>query len=384
MVSAIGNLNGSVNRLLRNRNGSNAGQFGTLSSALGINGFLSVLGQSTFGPRNSGRRKALSGFKNLVGGRFKRGIARLRSGGRQIGKKLGGRIGKAFGGPKGAAMGADIGEALGGRAAIAGGVVAAGAAFTYALIEAGKALRGWTNTVVDENFKFAANSPSMSIVMAQTNIREMFRERRKGEALAGSASQTANAQQNMEDSLEKFDVEWQQFKNWGARQIAGGIETIAGGKDNENETGGQIGGIIGAIGGSVLGLGGMVGGGLGGAWLGSKAEEGGRQATDWLGKQTKGTDSDYYKRQSNSAEIQEELKQAIADGNKEAEKKLTDILTELKKANESNDYDLSGWIMQAAKVGNAFKKGSDIRLDRMRQGFGNRMKPAQSEDDGDF
>jgi hypothetical protein len=148
-------------------------------------------------------------------------------------------LGKLFGRGGGEAGAGEGGEAAGGAAEGASGAAggAAGAAGIVvaafvAVYEYGKALikfRNWvdktTDALVAFNREFAEASPSMAAVMARRDVQELFRDRRKGEALAESAEYLTGAEQRRKDSEAPLVV---LFTDWKNRALGIGNDVVAG------------------------------------------------------------------------------------------------------------------------------------------------------------
>jgi hypothetical protein len=118
----------------------------------------------------------------------------------------------------GAAEGATVagGGALAGAGAIAGPIAAAVAA-TVALVIAFKKFRdhvaGATDELLHTQEQLAETSGSMASVFAERELREMQRDRYKGDSLAGSARYLSRAEQDRKDTEKEFDIFWTRIQN---------------------------------------------------------------------------------------------------------------------------------------------------------------------------
>lgn len=109
---------------------------------------------------------------------------------------------------KGAAMGG-INSALGGAVPILGPMIAIG----KELAHLPERIRKFADGLHQANRAFASVSPSMSLVMMQSDFQEMMRNMRKGEAIAGSAGALAEARNKLENQLAPVDVGKQNLMN---------------------------------------------------------------------------------------------------------------------------------------------------------------------------
>jgi hypothetical protein len=98
---------------------------------------------------------------------------------------------------------------LGSAAGLAGAV----AALPGAAVMFGKAVHGMTEEAVRAQARLAEVSGSMAAVMAERHAREVFRDIRQGEKVAGTARQLVNAEQNLKDSTEPIESLITNIKN---------------------------------------------------------------------------------------------------------------------------------------------------------------------------
>jgi hypothetical protein len=82
-----------------------------------------------------------------------------------------------------------------------------------AVIDLPNTFRRLARELLIVNFQLAEFSGAMAEVKAESDIREIERKQRMGEALAPSAQKLAEAQQNLEDALEPITTAFQQKQN---------------------------------------------------------------------------------------------------------------------------------------------------------------------------
>jgi hypothetical protein len=116
--------------------------------------------------------------------------------------------------------GAKVATKLGAVAGLAGtvaGVAAAGLLF-------GKAVHGMTEEAVRAQARLAEVSGAMAAVMAERHAREVFRDVRQGERIAGTARGLVSAEQNLKDATEPIESLITNIKN---TVLAGIEQTLA-------------------------------------------------------------------------------------------------------------------------------------------------------------
>jgi hypothetical protein len=115
----------------------------------------------------------------------------------------------------GAASLAGVGEAGGSALAAIGpaglavaGVVAAG----YACWKFKEAMDESTRSTIANYKELSKNSGAMAQVMANRDVRELLREREKGDRLAGVAGALTDAEQHRADASKELEIAWEEFK----------------------------------------------------------------------------------------------------------------------------------------------------------------------------
>lgn len=100
-------------------------------------------------------------------------------------------------------------KALGGATKVAGvlGGIAAGA------LEFGKAVKGMTDESIRFGEKLSQVSASMAGVMAERQMREIFRDQRQAENVVGTTRELANSEQNFKDTMEPIESAIVNIKN---------------------------------------------------------------------------------------------------------------------------------------------------------------------------
>lgn len=132
----------------------------------------------------SPRRQAMSGIRDIMSGRFRRG-----------GRKLG----KAWKGFRSTSM---MGRAAGPMLVVS------------ALMAMRSAITRTTDSLIAMNRQYEHASASMSVAMAQRDFKEFQRDLRKGEKIAGSANTLANAEQYRKNQHEQIDVLGARLQNY--------------------------------------------------------------------------------------------------------------------------------------------------------------------------
>lgn len=111
----------------------------------------------------------------------------------------------------GAVAGEGAAGALGAAAAPVAIIIAAAVAlkeFHDAVVKAAKAQQA-------HNFQYANSSAAMAAVQVQTEIADAFRDRKVGDATAGTASVLADANTRYDDTAAQFEILWSNVKNLG-------------------------------------------------------------------------------------------------------------------------------------------------------------------------
>lgn len=148
--------------------------------------------------------------------------------GRGIGAVLGTAVGTYFGGPAGAKVGQMLGEELGGKVGdkVGGEVGAIGDKVVKSALapdskdtlvnvmpDAVKSIVEWyremdkaTEAMLRWNFEFSYASAEMAAVNAERQARETYRDKEKGDRLAGSAKYLADSEQDRRDKTKNLDV----------------------------------------------------------------------------------------------------------------------------------------------------------------------------------
>lgn len=142
----------------------------------------------------SPRRRAMSGLRDIMSGRFKKGAKKL---------------GEAWKGFRGQSM---MGKATGPLLVVT------------ALMAMGKAIKQTTDSLIAMNRQYEHASASMAVVMAQRDFSEFRRDMRKGQDVSGSAGVLVDAEQYRKNQHEQIDILGEKLKNY----AMAGINAIVG------------------------------------------------------------------------------------------------------------------------------------------------------------
>lgn len=112
-----------------------------------------------------------------------------------------------------------MGGAAGG---IAGGLIAIG----IELVKLPGRVRELAEHLHEANRQFAQFSPSMGLVMAQSDFRDSMRKMKQGEELSASAGRLADARGKLEDQMVKPETEWEKLKNNFGAALSKGMATF--------------------------------------------------------------------------------------------------------------------------------------------------------------
>lgn len=159
----------------------------------------STKAQGTSGGGSAGTSPGGKTLKDHFAAAFKQG-AQQGFGGQKAMSSMVGGIGNLAG----------RGYAVGGVAGAIGGPLIAMAG---AMASLPPIIRAFADHLQGANREFARFSPSMAMVMAQSDFRDTMRKMEMGENLAGSAGSLASARGNLEDALAPVDTAFQNFQN---------------------------------------------------------------------------------------------------------------------------------------------------------------------------
>lgn len=118
-----------------------------------------------------------------------------------------------------AAAGIGMGAALASNPV--GWAIAIGAAVvgvTAALLTLPGAIKNTVKELIESQRQLAEVSASMAVIMADLDVKELMRQRRKGERLAPDVRQTAAAYNELAEQRMETEILWERFKLWWERQ----------------------------------------------------------------------------------------------------------------------------------------------------------------------
>jgi hypothetical protein len=156
------------------------------------------------------------GAPSSIGDHFKASFEKAKLGSMKMPgvEKLGGMAGK------GAGFG---GGMLGGAA---GGIVGMTAGLGVELAKLPYHIKEFAEGLHTANRQFAQFSPSMAMVMAQSDMQDNMRKMQQGEQLAASAGGLAEARGRLLDQLTPIDTEWQRLQNRFGETVTSGMATF--------------------------------------------------------------------------------------------------------------------------------------------------------------
>lgn len=124
-----------------------------------------------------------------------------------------GNIGKAAFGMVRAGQAVDFLAGMGGAAGAAAGGVAAGVGIAVAAYEFVKATKEAADELIKVNGELSKFSANMGLVYGQREIREILREKARGDALAGSAGLLVEQEQRFKDASLPWETAFGELKN---------------------------------------------------------------------------------------------------------------------------------------------------------------------------
>lgn len=152
----------------------------------------------------------------------------------------GGGAGGGAAGVAGKAAGAAGSAGGGGGAAMAGRLlpmlanpvglaVAAAAAVIVGTVALGLAIKGAADELIEFNKKFAAVHSGMAQMYAEREMREMFRDQKKAEALVGPTGRLIEEEQKFKDETMPMELMWEELKTGILTDFYATFTVIAGG-----------------------------------------------------------------------------------------------------------------------------------------------------------